>query len=81
MIGHRATDGYEPRQVRKEAAISKPVCVVDRSRLCDNLFSAAIRRRVHNQIFSKPFPSPCFSSYFFLQMHFLTFPVCVLFFG
>ena len=28
-IGHRATDGHEPRQVRKEAAISDAVCVVD----------------------------------------------------
>ena len=27
--GLRATDGHEPRQVRKEAAISDTVCVVD----------------------------------------------------
>ena len=27
--GHRATDGHEPRQVRKEAAISDSGCVVD----------------------------------------------------
>ena len=32
LIGRHATDGYEPRQVRKEAAISNAVCVVDRSR-------------------------------------------------
>ena len=30
--GRRATDGHEPRQVRKEAAISDAVCVVDRYR-------------------------------------------------
>ena len=29
LIGHRATDGHEPRQVRKEAAISDAVCVAD----------------------------------------------------
>ena len=28
LIGHRATNGYEPRQVRKEAAVSIAVCVV-----------------------------------------------------
>ena len=33
LIGRRATDGREPRQVRKEAAISDAVCVVDRTRL------------------------------------------------
>ena len=32
QAGRRATDGYEPRQVRKEAAISNAVCVADRSR-------------------------------------------------
>ena len=32
LIGHCATDGHEPRQVRKEAAISDAVCVADRSR-------------------------------------------------
>jgi len=30
--GRRATGGHEPRQIRKEAAISDAVCVVDRSR-------------------------------------------------
>ena len=35
LIGRRATDNHEPRQVRKEAAISEPVCVADRSRLCN----------------------------------------------
>ena len=34
LTGRRATGYYEPRQVRKEAAISKPACVVDRSRFC-----------------------------------------------
>lgn len=29
LTGLRATDGYELRQVRKEAAISNAVCVVD----------------------------------------------------
>jgi len=32
LVGHHATDGYEPRQIRKEAAVSKPVCVVARLR-------------------------------------------------
>ena len=32
MTGRRATDGHEPRQIRKEAAISDAVCVVDRFR-------------------------------------------------
>lgn len=32
LTDRRATDGYEPRQVRKEAAISNAVCVTDRSR-------------------------------------------------
>ena len=27
-VGHRATGGYEPRQIRKEAAISNAACVV-----------------------------------------------------
>lgn len=31
-IGRRATDGREPRQIRKEAAISDSGCVADRSR-------------------------------------------------
>ncbi len=30
--GRRATGGHEPRQIRKEAAISDAACVVDRSR-------------------------------------------------
>jgi len=29
LIGRHATDGREPRQIRKEAAISDTVCVVD----------------------------------------------------
>jgi radical SAM protein (TIGR01212 family) len=28
LVGHHATVGYEPRQVREEAAVSDPVCVV-----------------------------------------------------
>ena len=28
MVGHHATGGYKPRQVREEAAVSNPVCVV-----------------------------------------------------
>jgi len=32
MIGRPATDGHEPRQVRKEAAINDAVCVGDRFR-------------------------------------------------
>ena len=28
LIGHYATNGYEPRQVREEAAVSIAVCVV-----------------------------------------------------
>jgi len=35
LTGRRATEGHEPRQVRKEAAISDIICVVDRSRLCN----------------------------------------------
>jgi hypothetical protein len=34
LAGRHATDPHEPRQVRKEAAISDVVCVVDRSRPC-----------------------------------------------
>ena len=34
LTGRRATDGHELRQVRKEAAISDAVCVVDRFRSC-----------------------------------------------
>jgi hypothetical protein len=34
LTGRHATGGHEPRQVRKEAAISDSGCVVDRSRLC-----------------------------------------------
>jgi len=29
LTGRRATEGHEPRQVRKEAAISDIICVVD----------------------------------------------------
>ena len=29
LTGHHATDGHEPRQIRKEAAISDAGCVVD----------------------------------------------------
>ena len=32
LTGRRATGGYEPRQVREEAAISKSACVADRFR-------------------------------------------------
>jgi len=32
LIGRLVTEGHEPRQVRKEAAISDLFCVVDRSR-------------------------------------------------
>jgi hypothetical protein len=34
LTGRHATGGREPRQVRKEAAISDSGCVVDRSRSC-----------------------------------------------
>ena len=34
LAGRRVTEGHEPRQVRKEAAISDIICVVDRSRSC-----------------------------------------------
>ncbi len=34
--GHRATNAHEPRQVRKEAAISDAVCVVDIPGLLDS---------------------------------------------
>lgn len=34
LTGRHATDTHEPRQVRKEAAISDGVCVMDRSRFC-----------------------------------------------
>jgi len=56
--GRRATGSYEPRQVRKEAAISNAACVADRSRP-DNgpAVFAAVRRRVHNRIFL-PQPNP-----------------------
>jgi len=33
LTGYHVTDGHEPRQIRKEAAISDAVCVVDWSRL------------------------------------------------
>jgi hypothetical protein len=35
LIGRLVTEGHEPRQVRKEAAISDFFCVVDRSRSCN----------------------------------------------
>jgi len=35
LIGRLVTEGHEPRQVRKEAAISEFFCVVDRSRSCN----------------------------------------------
>ena len=35
LIGRLVTEGHEPRQVRKEAAISDLFCVVDRSRSCN----------------------------------------------
>ena len=31
LIGHYATNGYEPRQVREEAAVSIAVCVAVKS--------------------------------------------------
>jgi hypothetical protein len=33
-IGRYATNGYEPRQVRKEAAVNNAVCVVSTSNIC-----------------------------------------------
>ena len=35
LIGRLVTEGHEPRQIRKEAAISDLFCVVDRSRSCN----------------------------------------------
>ncbi len=35
LIGRLVTEGHEPRQVRKEAAISDLFCVMDRSRSCN----------------------------------------------
>ena len=35
IAGHHATDGYEPRQVREEAAVSIAVCVMVDSSLTD----------------------------------------------
>ena len=35
QIGRHATDSHEPRQVRKEAAISDGFCVVNRPRFKD----------------------------------------------
>jgi len=37
LVGRHATDTREPCQVRKEAAISDGVCVVDRSRTVFNI--------------------------------------------
>ncbi len=50
MIGHRATDGYEPRQVRKEAAISnvRSVSRIDPGQPMVHVFQEMIRQRVHN---------------------------------
>ena len=67
LIGRHATDDYEPRQVRKEAAISNSVCVVDRSRLCYNLFFVKTRQRVHNQDF---FPLKLSLTFFFFVLFF-----------
>ena len=51
LIGRHATDGHEPRQIRKEAAISDAVCVVDWSQSvqCDEV-SKKVRRRVRNHL-------------------------------
>jgi len=39
LTGRLVTEGHEPRQVRKEAAISDFFCVKDRSRLCNFPFT------------------------------------------
>jgi len=43
LIGRLVTEGHEPRQVRKEAAISDLFCVKDRSRSCNLSASPAGR--------------------------------------
>jgi hypothetical protein len=40
LIGRLVTEGHEPRQVRKEAAISDFFSVKDRSRLCNFSFTS-----------------------------------------
>ena len=53
LIGRHATDGHEPRQVRKEAAISDADCVVGRSRsVWWFMLSREVRKWVHNHLFS-----------------------------
>ncbi len=44
LAGRRVTEGHEPRQVRKEAAISDIICVVDRSRSCNSLGLSPVSR-------------------------------------
>ncbi len=56
--GRRATGGREPRQVRKEAAISDAACVADRSRpFAQTAIEGRIRWRVHNLLPSHGLPS------------------------
>ena len=57
--GRRATDGREPRQVRKEAAISDAVCVAVDPGHCVGQQPRLTRQGVHNQLFFQRFSLPC----------------------
>jgi len=59
LTGRHATDTREPRQVRKEAAISDGVCVMDRSRFCFLSYGLGnYSRRVHSRSFGRSPPKP-----------------------
>jgi hypothetical protein len=52
-IGRYATNGYEPRQIRKEAAVNNAVCVVSTSNVWfrQRTLPALTRERMHGQGF------------------------------
>jgi len=54
VAGHHATDGHEPRQIRKEAAISdvQAVSWIDPGHGNDLWIPERIRQRVHNHFFA-----------------------------
>ena len=56
LTGRRATDGHEPRQIRKEAAIRDAVCVVDRFR--SYMWSADFGKRFNRGCTTNP-PKTC----------------------
>ncbi len=51
QAGRHATDGYEPRQVRKEAAVNNAVCVVEMFRpiIVARVVEWLVQKRVHNR--------------------------------